>query len=454
MTGKARIEQSGKEEVDSSSIDRLSNLPDAVIHRILSLLDTISAVQTSVLSRRWIGQWRHISVLDFRDGFYRYLNSPRRFEWYVEQVLSLLYDQLNLSKVILSDHLVDFDTEPSEDSLFARVSRYALSHGTQHLVIHFYVWYGSMLRCPSVDLLGFNSDSDNCSLKILELSYFSFSNNLRWSGFLVLEKVDLCDCTFFAGGDGEDIDIVDPFSSLPCLKHLVLTLFQIDGNNPDTRFRISGLKLLSLRITSNEYFKMEIHAPKLTHLYLEYIDQLLEFTDLTLPSLDHARIEVFRQGKYSAQDMIPLFRGLSNAKSLVLCSYTVRMLRDISSYLDAQSSPFTRLKSLTVGSRDDVLSAVPFRVLNYFLKGSSTRTPVVKLNLCSAIGEFPARAIYQALAVAAMCVQEQPNMRPAMADVITALSHLASQKNATETRQSIQMSRLAARTSPCAKAPN
>ncbi|CAN0926783.1 Probable serine/threonine-protein kinase PBL7 [Linum grandiflorum] len=68
-------------------------------------------------------------------------------------------------------------------------------------------------------------------------------------------------------------------------------------------------------------------------------------------------------------------------------------------------------------------------------------------------GEFPARALYQALAVAAMCVQEQPNMRPAMADVVTALSHLASQKNATETQQSIQMSRLAAAaTSPSAKA--
>ncbi|CAN1135422.1 Probable serine/threonine-protein kinase PBL7 [Linum perenne] len=53
-------------------------------------------------------------------------------------------------------------------------------------------------------------------------------------------------------------------------------------------------------------------------------------------------------------------------------------------------------------------------------------------------GEYPPRALYQALAVAAMCVQEQPNMRPAMADVVTALSHLASQKNATETQKSLQ----------------
>uniref|UniRef100_A0A2P2KM84 non-specific serine/threonine protein kinase n=1 Tax=Rhizophora mucronata TaxID=61149 RepID=A0A2P2KM84_RHIMU len=42
-------------------------------------------------------------------------------------------------------------------------------------------------------------------------------------------------------------------------------------------------------------------------------------------------------------------------------------------------------------------------------------------------GQYPYRGLYQALAVAAMCVQEQPNMRPVIADVVTALSYLASQ---------------------------
>ncbi|CAN1174150.1 Serine/threonine-protein kinase PBL27 [Linum perenne] len=43
-------------------------------------------------------------------------------------------------------------------------------------------------------------------------------------------------------------------------------------------------------------------------------------------------------------------------------------------------------------------------------------------------GHYPVRGLYQALAVAAMCVQEQPNMRPLVADVVTALTYLASQK--------------------------
>ncbi|VFQ94822.1 unnamed protein product [Cuscuta campestris] len=43
-------------------------------------------------------------------------------------------------------------------------------------------------------------------------------------------------------------------------------------------------------------------------------------------------------------------------------------------------------------------------------------------------GAYPLRGLYQALAVAAMCVQEQPNLRPAIADVVTALNYLAMQK--------------------------
>lgn len=60
-------------------------------------------------------------------------------------------------------------------------------------------------------------------------------------------------------------------------------------------------------------------------------------------------------------------------------------------------------------------------------------------------GDYPIRGLFQALAIAAMCVQEQPSMRPVIADVVMALDHLASSKydhhsycrkqsNATETR--------------------
>ncbi|KAH1109033.1 hypothetical protein J1N35_012801 [Gossypium stocksii] len=43
-------------------------------------------------------------------------------------------------------------------------------------------------------------------------------------------------------------------------------------------------------------------------------------------------------------------------------------------------------------------------------------------------GQYPMKGLYQALAVAAMCVQEQPNMRPAVSDVVMALNYLTIQR--------------------------
>ncbi|RZC52460.1 hypothetical protein C5167_020888 [Papaver somniferum] len=45
-------------------------------------------------------------------------------------------------------------------------------------------------------------------------------------------------------------------------------------------------------------------------------------------------------------------------------------------------------------------------------------------------GRYPRRGLYQALAVAAMCLQEQAVSRPQIAEVVTALSYLTSQTNA------------------------
>ena len=42
-------------------------------------------------------------------------------------------------------------------------------------------------------------------------------------------------------------------------------------------------------------------------------------------------------------------------------------------------------------------------------------------------GQYPVRGLYQVLAIAAMCVQETPAMRPNISDVVSALNYLAAQ---------------------------
>lgn len=55
------------------------------------------------------------------------------------------------------------------------------------------------------------------------------------------------------------------------------------------------------------------------------------------------------------------------------------------------------------------------------------RKKLVKLADPRLEGRYPMRGLYQALAIASMCIQEDSTARPLMADVVTALSYLASQ---------------------------
>ncbi|XWS59182.1 hypothetical protein CRYUN_Cryun08bG0099800 [Craigia yunnanensis] len=50
---------------DEFPIDRLSDLPDCLIHHILSLIDIKSAVQTCILSRRWNNLCTSLPKLNF-----------------------------------------------------------------------------------------------------------------------------------------------------------------------------------------------------------------------------------------------------------------------------------------------------------------------------------------------------------------------------------------------------
>ena len=44
-------------------------------------------------------------------------------------------------------------------------------------------------------------------------------------------------------------------------------------------------------------------------------------------------------------------------------------------------------------------------------------------------GNYPVKALYQALAVAAMCLQEEAATRPLISDVVTALEFLAASRH-------------------------
>ncbi|KAK7255449.1 hypothetical protein RIF29_28859 [Crotalaria pallida] len=54
-------------EQNATTIDRISDLPDSILCHILSFVPTLTAVTTSLLSRRWRHLWKYLQVFSFHD---------------------------------------------------------------------------------------------------------------------------------------------------------------------------------------------------------------------------------------------------------------------------------------------------------------------------------------------------------------------------------------------------
>ncbi|XP_031259014.1 F-box/FBD/LRR-repeat protein At3g26920-like [Pistacia vera] len=89
MEGQQQTRRKGKKSVEM--LDRLSELPDPIIHHILALMPTEYAVRTCVLSKKWRQHWTHVHSLNFKyypfERFWRFCRGAKKFERFVRYVL-------------------------------------------------------------------------------------------------------------------------------------------------------------------------------------------------------------------------------------------------------------------------------------------------------------------------------------------------------------------------------
>ncbi|CAN0923001.1 FBD-associated F-box protein At5g60610 [Linum grandiflorum] len=348
-------------------VDRLSNLPDSIAYHILSFLDTKSAVQTSLLSKQWEHAWKQVQVLDI----YAKLIGIKKLKSYVDKVLSRRDPLICLRKVELDVYLNKDEGERAL-ILFANIVKYALSHGTRHLAIHLDCWHNDL-----DSIIG--SIPEYCSLETLELTNMDLSIGFLSSGFRRLTRLELTACLIVDVKGGDKDKPVDPFSRFPCLQYLSVQYSELDDNDSDGII-ISGLQLLSLDLRNNDFCsKVQIHAPKLKSFNLVESHGISEYSRLILPSLEQAAIYASDEGcsydenkfKKGQQSLISVLRGVRNATSLKLSSFTIKVLSHNLELLAAeQACPFTRLQSLIF----EIGTVVPDTLLNYFQKASSSNS--------------------------------------------------------------------------------
>ncbi|CAN1836920.1 Putative F-box/LRR-repeat protein At5g02930 [Linum perenne] len=348
-------------------IDRLSDLPDSVLHHILSFLDTKSSVQTCILSRRWRSLWKYVPVLTFSKSS---LRSNCDFEQYVDKVLSVRSDCSIISKVTIDFH-------KKEKHLFDRVMKYAASHGVEELFI--FPTFGT-----SLEVFG---PVCSCyqSLKVLQLNLINIDKKAvgLWSCLQLLQSLTLTDCCFTYG---------DVFANFPRLETLKLDrCFHSIGIGTSV-LKVTGSKLLDLEIVFPEFDSLQIVGPQLQSLSLKigpsFSTTIPEVSKSNLPSLNRANIKLLGKwhmfldtcsssgNDYHKQMLLDccasLFKILHNVQALDLQVVTFEVLLvETCNLVKRQGSPFKRMKSLSLKHSEESLDGVPDEVISYFLGGSS-----------------------------------------------------------------------------------
>ncbi|XP_057439838.1 F-box/LRR-repeat protein At4g14103-like [Lotus japonicus] len=287
--------------------DMISNLPDSILHYILSLLPTKDAIQTSILAKRWKYLWTGLSVFDFRkylsitfinqrqksvdcvfdqvDRLIYHSNYVRRLSVMIDPVWAMVpgfsidADKVNsLISTAMKHNIEELKLFLPVRPPFNLSNCFSASKSLNKLVLH--------LGC----VLDVSRGIHFPSLKTLKLSFVTFANEKSaqqlFSGCPVLQKLSLCNCSW---DNIEQINI-----KFPTLKTLTISgACSSRGHLLNSTVTIDVANLL--------YFSYKSHVT-------------IELVFVNLDSIVDAHIDV----PAPSESLIKLLSGLGNIKSLRL----------------------------------------------------------------------------------------------------------------------------------------
>nr|DAD35985.1 TPA_asm: hypothetical protein HUJ06_006625 [Nelumbo nucifera] len=230
--------------------DRISDLPESILHHILSFLPARYAVRTSILSRRWQHLWYYVSILDFDDDLLSDdgINEDLKCKYmdFVDKVL-VLHSSLNLYRVRL----------PCGDCDASRVDtwiRAAINREVKELSLFIsptveFTLPCCLFTCESLEVLTLHLDD---SVLYLPTSIFLPG----------LKIVNLMSVIFLDGKSADEF-----FSNCPALESLVMMCCDIMTSG---FLHISAPKLKSLSICGGHngliHSKIKVSTPSLVSI--------------------------------------------------------------------------------------------------------------------------------------------------------------------------------------------
>ncbi|XP_008795787.2 F-box/LRR-repeat protein At4g14103 isoform X1 [Phoenix dactylifera] len=324
-------------------IDRISELPDSILHHILSLRTTKDAGRTSVLSKRWRYLWVSVPTLYFNQEQF-----PVNFQEHVDTVLLLRQDESNILqyRLVISDHM--------DHAVLRRWLQYATKRNVHELDFE-------LLATCEFDCCW---TVPHCLLTCQSLQKLKLALP-RWQ--LVLgDSVDLSRLTtmHLKGVISSSNSLSRLVSSCPLLEELCLE----DCNFKVLTISANELKRLTIaRCIFDTFNRIEICTPKLLSLnyssgkaqgcYLHDISTLVD-ASLMLFNLEYSGLQSSK--RWSIDETL---RGLSSVKSLTLTYLGAKHL-SLEGHLLGRLPMFHNMKYLKLNL---VLTGAHLQAISYML---------------------------------------------------------------------------------------
>ncbi|XP_058073171.1 putative F-box/FBD/LRR-repeat protein At1g78760 isoform X2 [Magnolia sinica] len=305
--------------------DRISQLPDAVLHYILSLMPMKFIVRTSILSRRWRNLWKDIwaysTALDFGAEFATG-QTPEEFvstvNWYLQLHQAKEIEMFRLSLI------------PCNLSYAEKWVKFAGAKGTKEVDIHFCQnTYDDEIdfvprKLPrkllnSIFSKFINSIFSCDSITQLNLSCCYLHRRLNFKGYPYLKMLHLS-MVRITNGLFESM-----LSNCPLLEELILRECYCL-----TRVKVSApnLALKSLKVVDCwDASEIEIFAPNL--LSFHYYGSLISMYFKNISSLVDVLLNgMFWEGYVSEYDWITILHHLGHVKILTLCYVSLECIAE------------------------------------------------------------------------------------------------------------------------------
>ncbi|XP_039684842.1 putative F-box/LRR-repeat protein At3g18150 isoform X3 [Medicago truncatula] len=355
---------------DSQIQDRISVLADCLLIHILSFLNTREAVQTCILSKRWINLWKTLPTLTL--DCYQF-SDCEIYENFLFMFLSLRDHSTALSALLLhNNHFENI-------SLYQMVIEYAFTHNVQHFKINyttaelFSPFFLSSHTLTSLTLTG----------EDLLLPGPRFDQIFPHSlSFPTLTTLSLKHLVFGCNDDG----CVDPFSTFNMLTTLIIDKCVLVDNAQN--LRISSTKLVNLTICVYDflsgcnprtadfeiYFGIELYAPTLHSFDFtggHYIPKLFG-SKTALSSIKHVNINL----KQTMEDSLwenpsILFKWLVNLVNIESLTITKPALQVLSyAHDDLLKVDFPSLCNLKSLKFNQIIRPPLVTVIDFLLQNS------------------------------------------------------------------------------------